>query len=60
MLGFDDMHHGVAVKIESLNCMLICVNVSLPVFNNDYYEKDMLNRFVFIGSTFMQYFDVTN
>ena len=43
ILGYDDLHRCVAVKIECAKFILMCINVYLPTYNNsDYYEEDIL------------------
>ena len=53
ILGYDDSHRCVTVKIECAKFVLVCINIYLPTYNNsDYYEEDILNCFAFADSIF--------
>ena len=55
VLGHDDLHRCLAVKLECQNVVIVCVNVYFPSFNNSVYnEEDILNCFAFIDSIFSQ------
>jgi hypothetical protein len=58
VLGFDDSHRCIVIKIDFGSCSLVCANVYLPTFNNtDSYEEDILSCFAFIESLFMLHAD---
>jgi exonuclease III len=51
LLGFNDTHRCLAVKVQGISFVYICINVYLPTFcNNDSYEEEILNCFAFIDS----------
>jgi exonuclease III len=58
VLGHDDLHRCLAVKLECDQFALICVNVYLPTYiNSDYYEEDILSCVSYIDSVFSMYVD---
>lgn len=58
VLGHDDLHRCIAIKLECDQFVLICVNVYLPTYtNSDYYEEDILSCVSYIDSVFSMYVD---
>jgi exonuclease III len=55
VLGFNDSHRCLIIKIEGCGHSLVCVNVYLPTYvNSDEYEEELLDCFAFIDSILIQ------